>query len=128
MAEQSNAHAQAVGEAVQAYGALADTADAMAKALALAAAPCRVILFGSYAKGSAGPHSDIDLMVIEKAPFGALKSRWQEAVRLHRVLRSFSAPKDVLVFSEDEWAMHGDDPNHVIGQARRYGKVLYEQA
>ena len=38
-------------------------------------APEAVILFGSYAVGSASPESDVDLLVIESEPFGTKRDR-----------------------------------------------------
>ncbi len=50
-----------------------------------AAAPegSRVILFGSHARGEAGPHSDLDILVIEPE----VDNSADESVRLRRTLR-----------------------------------------
>ena len=45
--------------------------------------PTSVTLFGSYARGTAGPSSDIDLMVIEDG----LRDWAVESVRLRRLVR-----------------------------------------
>jgi predicted nucleotidyltransferase len=45
-------------------------------------APQKVILFGSHARGTARPDSDLDFMVIEDCPFGPDKTRENEMVKL----------------------------------------------
>lgn len=54
---------------------------------AAAASPARVILFGSYARGDAGPDSDIDFLVIEQD----VPDRHGEMVRLEREVRWLGA-------------------------------------
>lgn len=87
--------------------------------------PARIILFGSTARGQARDHSDIDLLVIEDAPFGAERSRFRETSRINRALAGFDIAKDVLVFSTDEIARWRDSINHVISHALREGRELY---
>ena len=90
-----------------------------AAALLLGAAPgSQVILFGSHARGDAGPDSDVDFLVVEPT----LRSRREEMVRLRQVLRPLRIPVDVLVVSErvfDEWR---DAPSTLIYDAAREGQ------
>lgn len=88
--------------------------------------PVRVILFGSHARGNPRPDSDIDFLVIEKTPFGKDRSRRKEAVRLWKALARFRIPKDILVFSEEETQRWKHACGHIVGQALREGKILYE--
>jgi hypothetical protein len=44
--------------------------------------PKMIILFGSHARGTAGPDSDLDLIVEEDGPFGPERSRRAEMVKL----------------------------------------------
>lgn len=72
------------------------------KLAAAARAPARVILFGSHARGDAGPDSDLDFLVVERE----VDDRHAEMVRLSRALRSLGVPVDVLVVDErylEEW-------------------------
>jgi len=88
--------------------------------------PQRILLFGSRASGQANQDSDIDLLVVEREPFGPNRSRRQEAARIWRCLSEFRIPKDILVYSESELADWKDSSHHVVGRALREGKVLYE--
>ena len=101
--------------------------DQMVRAIVEAVDPEQVILFGSRARGDAREASDVDLVVVESEPFGKTRSRRLEAVRLWRALSSFVVPKDILVYSLDEVALWSDSLNHVLAQALREGKVLYER-
>ncbi len=101
--------------------------DQMVRAIVEAVDPEQVILFGSRARGDAREASDVDLVVVESEPFGKTRSRRLEAVRLWRALSSFVVPKDILVYSLDEVALWRDSLNHVLAQALREGKVLYER-
>jgi predicted nucleotidyltransferase len=87
--------------------------------------PEAIILFGSRARGDARPDSDIDLLVIEREPFGPGRSRIKEAARLYRALGDLPASKDLLLYSRDEVAGRRSTPSHVVARAYREGRVLY---
>lgn len=89
--------------------------------------PERIILFGSYARGEAGPSSDLDLLIIERAPFGQGRTRRSELKRLRRALWDFRVPIDILLYTEDEVAAWRDSVNHVIACSLREGRTLYER-
>ncbi len=99
----------------------------MADAIVDAADPEQVILFGSRARGDAGPESDVDLVVIETEPFGPGRDRRTEAARLWRILAGFRFPKDILVYSREEAEYWRDSRNNVLARALREGRVLYER-
>jgi predicted nucleotidyltransferase len=90
--------------------------------------PDAIILFGSRARGDARPGSDIDLLVIEREPFGPGRSRIKEAARLYRALGDLPASKDLLLYSRDEVAGRRSTPNHVVARAYREGRLLYGDA
>jgi predicted nucleotidyltransferase len=97
----------------------------MAAVVAREAQPDAIILFGSHAVGSAGPDSDVDLMVIEQGPFGLAKDRRREMTRLWRALAGFAVAKDILVYSREEVEHWRGARNHVVARALREGKLLY---
>lgn len=98
------------------------TITAAAELLLRAAPGSRVILFGSHARGQAGPDSDLDFLVVEPQ----VKDRFAEMVRLGEVLRPLGIDVDVLVVSEKVFEDWRDTPNTVIYEAATEGKV-YEQ-
>ena len=88
--------------------------------LSAAAPGARVILFGSYAKGSVGPHSDLDLLVVEPS----VQSPDDESVRLRRELRDVLVPMDIVVVSEDYVEQWRDVRGSLVNAALRDGRVL----
>jgi len=87
-------------------------------------APERIILFGSYARGNAGPDSDVDLLVIEDA----VEAPRKESVRLRGALRGLLVPVDVLVATSEQVERHRDAVGLIYGSILREGKVIYERA
>ncbi len=89
----------------------------------LRAAPpgSRVILFGSYARGQAGEHSDLDFLVIEPEVEDIVK----ESIRLRRTLNGLEVWADVIVRSEESVREWRDDVyGTVINSALREGREL----
>ncbi len=97
----------------------------MAAVVAREVDPEAIILFGSHATGGARPDSDVDLLVVEAAPFGPNKDRRQEMVRLWRALDRFPVGKDILVYSREEVERWRTARNHIIARALREGRLLY---
>jgi predicted nucleotidyltransferase len=85
--------------------------------------PLRLILFCSYARGDAGPGSDIDLLVI--LPHVADKRR--AAVKIRRALADLPICKDIIVTTPEEVARCGHLVGTVLRPALQEGKVLYER-
>lgn len=100
----------------------------MVETIVREANPDAVILFGSRARGDARPDSDVDLLIIEREPFSPQRSRRQETARLYLALRKLAIPKDLLLYSHEEFEQLKDSPHHIVGRARREGKVLHERA
>lgn len=99
----------------------------MCDAIVRVSNPCRVILFGSFANDAATQDSDADFLVIEEKPFGSQRSRRKEAAKIWAALLPFAISKDVLVYSLDEVKQMTANPLHVVTQALKTGKVLYEK-
>jgi predicted nucleotidyltransferase len=87
-----------------------------------ARAPARVILFGSHARGAAGPDSDLDFLVVERE----VTDRFDETVRLRRALKPLRLPVDVIVVSESHVEEWGDVRNTMLHAALCEGRVLAE--
>lgn len=90
--------------------------------LARDAHPCKIILFGSYARGEERPDSDLDLLVIEPD----VPHKRDEMVRLRNLLRPMRIPVDVVVASEQEIEDWGHLPGTLYYWALKEGKVLHE--
>lgn len=89
--------------------------------------PDAVILFGSRARGNARADSDVDLLIVEREPFTPQRSRRQETARLYLALRKLALPKDLLLYSRDEFERLKDSVHHIVGRAQREGRVLHER-
>ncbi len=87
--------------------------------------PLRVILFGSRAREDAGPHSDVDLLVV--MPDGIEDER-RVTMEIRRLLRDMPMAKDVVVTTPEEIERRGHLVGTVLRPALREGKVLYERA
>jgi uncharacterized protein len=87
-----------------------------------AAAPegSRVILFGSHARGEAGPQSDLDILVIEPE----VENRIDESARFYRTLRDLRVPFDVLVIDEAMARRRAKVKGTVVERALREGRDL----
>ncbi len=97
--------------------------DAIVRRVVEIAAPERIILFGSAARGEMGPHSDVDLLVV-KANIHRRRLAGDIYENLHRV----GAPVDVVVVTPDDIARYGDSHALVIKPALREGRVVYDAA
>ena len=89
-----------------------------------AAAPARIILFGSAATGTSTTDSDIDLLVVEDE----VDDVRAESVRLRTALGDLGCPVDVLVICTERFETTRDLIGGIAYPATRYGIVLYEAA
>jgi uncharacterized protein len=89
--------------------------------------PLKIVLFGSYARGTAGPASDLDILIIVEHPLLLEKNRYRLMATLWKSLKDIEISKDILVFSEKEVKDWEQTTNHVIARALREGKVIYER-
>lgn len=85
--------------------------------------PARIILFGSYARGTPNFHSDVDLLVIMK---GGIKKR-ETAVKIRRLLRDSPIAKDIVVTTAENVEKYGNVPGYIAYDALREGVTLYER-
>lgn len=88
--------------------------------------PLSVVLFGSRARGEAGPGSDVDLLVVMTAV--SAPDNHKATVEILRALKDVPVPKDVVVTTPEEIERRGDLVGDVLRPALREGKVLYERA
>jgi predicted nucleotidyltransferase len=85
--------------------------------------PIKIILFGSYARGTAGPDSDVDLMVIMPVT-GSIQ---EKRLEIRVALNGMGIAKDIAVYTPEQVAKYKDIVGTIIYPASREGKVLYER-
>jgi predicted nucleotidyltransferase len=83
--------------------------------------PDLIILFGSHARGGAGPDSDVDLLVV----MPVRGSKREKAVEIGVALRGIRVPKDIIVTTPEEFEWRKEVPGTIERPAAREGKVLY---
>lgn len=96
----------------------------MVRRIVEAVQPDKIILFGSYARGEAGPNSDVDLLIIAPSELPSYK----RAMPVYWALRGLGVAKDLLWKTPEEVADWEHVRPHLISRALREGKVLYEKA
>jgi len=83
--------------------------------------PEKVILFGSHARGEAGPDSDVDLLVVMPVR-GSVR---RKCIQVRVALRGFSVSKDVIIVRPRDWEARKDIAGTIEYPASHEGKVLY---
>ncbi len=83
--------------------------------------PEQVILFGSHARGQAGMHSDVDLLVVMRGE--AEKGRGNPIRRA--IAERFVLPVDVIIRCPEAMARQRKDRYSLIHKALEEGEVLY---
>jgi len=83
--------------------------------------PEKVILFGSHARGEAGPDSDVDLLVV----MPVRGSRREKAVQIGVALQDIRVAKDIIVTTPENFEWRKGVPGTIERPADREGMVLY---
>ena len=86
--------------------------------------PLRITLFGSAARGAAGPESDLDLLVV--VPEGTHRRR--TAQLLYRTIGGVGVPFDLIVATPGDLEQHKDNVGLIYRVVLREGRTLYEAA
>jgi predicted nucleotidyltransferase len=96
----------------------------MARRLARQFRPDRIILFGSHARGDAGPDSDIDLLVVLP-----LKNPRREKAALELAMRlavhDIKYPKDIIVVTPEEVERQRGISGTIVHPALLEGRTVY---
>ena len=85
--------------------------------------PRQVVLFGSRARGEAGPESDFDLLVIADSP----EPRYRRSAPLYSLLADLPVEIEVVVYTPEEVEEWRGVRQSFVATALREGVVVYEK-
>jgi predicted nucleotidyltransferase len=97
-----------------------DTVDRIA---AVAHAPRKIIVFGSYARDEADEKSDLYILVVEDD----IPDRAGELLRLMEAVHALPVDVDILLYPATEFEQRRNWCSTPVYWAIREGKVLYER-
>jgi uncharacterized protein len=83
--------------------------------------PEKIILFGSHARGVAGPDSDVDLLIV----MSVAGSKREKALQIRAALRGIAISKDIIVTTPEDFDWRKEIPGTIERPATLEGKVLY---
>ena len=94
--------------------------------------PYRIVLFGSYAKGTADEDSDIDMLVIldNNDVAKTYEERLKKKLYINRLVRNinYKIALDILVYSKEEYKIVKNYGNYFIDEIENTGRIIYEKA
>ncbi len=85
-------------------------------------APAAIYLYGSYAYGTPGCHSDLDLLVVVES--SALDAYTRDA-RAYQALGEIPVPVDVQVYTRAEFEQRSSLPVSFERTVRQKGRLVY---
>lgn len=98
-----------------------DILNEITRRIVASAQPRKVILFGSASRGEMGPNSDLDILVV--MPDGTHRRKTARSIYRNLIGVGFAA--DIVVVTEQDLDLYGDNIGMVIKPAVEQGKVLY---
>jgi uncharacterized protein len=88
--------------------------------------PEKIILFGSYASGSANEDSDLDLAIVKSTDLPRHKRGREIRSAIRSGGKRWPFPMDIVVYTPTEMEQSKNDPYSLIHELLNTGKVLYE--
>jgi predicted nucleotidyltransferase len=85
--------------------------------------PSKIILFGSYAKGTANASSDVDLLIVKTTD----ESKYQRASSVRHLFNPQPCAMDILVYTPEEYEHLMQFKSLIPYIATIEGKVVYER-
>ncbi len=85
--------------------------------------PLKIVLFGSHARGNAGPESDLDILVVEESEL----PRYKRSPKYYSATWDTFPGRDIVVWTPEEIREWEAVANHFITTTVREGRVLYER-
>lgn len=90
--------------------------------------PEKIILFGSYAQGTATEESDLDLAIVKQTDLPHHKRSHEFRKALRADGRRWLFGMDILVFTPEEMEVYKDSLSVIISEILQTGKTLYESS
>jgi len=94
----------------------------IAKKIGMAIKAKKVILFGSYAKGTATEESDVDFLIIANS----VLPRYKRSRELYKLFNPYPFPMDLLVYTPEEINKSLTYSVSFISNLLKEGKLIYE--
>jgi len=85
--------------------------------------PRRVVLFGSYARGDAGPGSDLDIFVEMETPL----DYFDRAIAIDALFGMHEWPMDIIVYTPEEVKQWTGQVGTMLSYVEQEGRTLYER-
>ncbi len=86
--------------------------------------PVKIIIFGSYGKGSATRESDLDICVVREKD----TDKWKNKQEIRKALKDIKVGKDILNPTIDELEFYKKELNSVYYDVITEGIVLWERS
>jgi predicted nucleotidyltransferase len=98
--------------------------DQIVNTIVSTAAPEKIILFGSYARGDHHKNSDIDILILKRG----LKNERELTNRLYRNFfdNKISTPIDLIAIDYDRYNELNKEIGYIYKTINQEGKTLYE--
>ena len=94
--------------------------------------PYKIVLFGSYANGTADKDSDIDMMIIldNNDVSKTYEERLNKKLYINRLIRTinYKIALDLLVYSKEEYKIIKNNGNYFIDEIENTGLTIYEKS
>ncbi len=85
--------------------------------------PEKVLLFGSYASGTATENSDVDLLLVKDTHLPPHKRTGE----ISALLKGILFPLDIIIYTHNEFEQQSNQKYTFLNNALTHSKVLYEQ-
>ncbi len=85
--------------------------------------PDKIILFGSYAQGTATENSDLDILIVKDSDL----PRHRRGSEVRKYLYGSMIPIDILVYTNMEVEQSQNVKYTFINEVMKSGRVLYER-
>jgi predicted nucleotidyltransferase len=99
-----------------------DEIDELIRRIVVRSRPTKVIIFGSYAKGTATVHSDLDVFVVAETDL-PMARRTDD---LQPLLCTVLIPVDLHVYTPQEVEEYGREEFSFVSNVLRWGETVYE--